>query len=107
MTFFSVTDFPEASFELSDSHPIEDATAGDSNLKLEGSLTLRGRTQPIEMFAQLTFLGGKLGLQGHFDVDRSQFGSEYGSGKIFEKLGQHVVNDKISVSFQLICVVDS
>lgn len=104
--FFSVNDFPEASFELSDSQPIENATSGDSNLKLEGSLTLRGTSQPVEMLAQLTYLGGKLGLQGHFDVDRSQFGSEYGSGKIFEKLGQHVVNDKISVSFQLICVVE-
>lgn len=105
--FFSVNKYPEASFELSDARPIENAPSGDSNLTLEGQLTLRGTTQPVEMFAQLTYLGGKLGLQGRFDVDRTQFGSIYGSGKNFEKLGQHVVNDKISVSFQLICVVAS
>jgi polyisoprenoid-binding protein YceI len=101
--FFSVGQFPEASFKLTQSQPIEAATSGGPNLALKGVLTLRGSTQPVTMHAQLTYLGGKLGLQGYFDVDRTRFGSVYGSGKIFEKLGQHVVNDKISVSFQLIC----
>jgi len=38
-------------------------------------------------------------LQAHFDLDRVQWDSKYGSGRIFEALGQHLVNDFISISF--------
>ena len=103
--FFSVSDFPEAAFKMSNAEPIADAMPGGHNLLVHGSLTLRGVEQLVTIKAQLVVLGEKLGLQGQFDVDRTRFGSVYGSGKIFEKLGQHVVNDLISVSFQIICPI--
>jgi rhodanese-related sulfurtransferase len=103
--FFSVPNYSEAGFQLTEVRPLEVMGPGDSNLLVSGVMTLRGKEQPIEFKAQETFLGGQLGLQGQFEVDRTQFGSVYGSGKIFEKLGQHVVNDIITVSFQLICPV--
>ena len=103
--FFSVHEFPTAEFRMESCEAINEATPGDFNLLVKGWLVLRGKTQAVEFNAQIAYLDGKLGLQGQFDVDRTRFGSVYGSGKIFEKLGQHVVNDKISVSFQLICQI--
>ena len=103
--FFSVAEFPEASFCLQTVEILVDIGPGDSNVKITGSLSLRGKQEELGFTAQQVFLGNKLGLQGQFDVDRTRFGSVYGSGKIFEKLGQHVVNDNISVGFQLICLL--
>lgn len=103
--FFSASNFPRAQFQIRAVKPISEARPGDFNLEVEGTLSLRGVEQPVQFESQIAFLGDRLGLQGQFDVDRTRFGSVYGSGKIFEQLGQHVVNDRISVSFQLICPV--
>jgi polyisoprenoid-binding protein YceI len=103
--FFSVQEFSIAKFRMESCEAIAESAPGDFNLVIKGWLKLRGKTEAVEFNAQIAYLGGKLGLQGQFDVDRTRFGSVYGSGKIFEKLGQHVVNDKISVSFQLICQI--
>jgi polyisoprenoid-binding protein YceI len=103
--FFSVADHPTAGFELSDVQPLDVVGPGDSNLVVLGSMQLRGKKKALEFKAQEVFLGGQYGLQGRFKINRTRFGSVYGSGKFFEKLGQHVVNDKVTVSFQLICQV--
>ena len=103
--FFSVADHPTAGFELSDVRPLDVVGPGDSNLIVLGSMQLRGKKKALEFKAQEVFLGGQYGLQGRFKINRTRFGSVYGSGKFFEKLGQHVVNDKVTVSFQLICQV--
>ena len=103
--FFSVADHPTAGFEMSDVQPLDVIGPGDSNLIVLGSMQLRGKKKALEFKAQEVFLGGQYGLQGRFKINRTRFGSTYGSGRFFEKLGQHVVNDKVTVSFQLICQV--
>ena len=35
------------------------------------------------------------------DLDRTQWGSIYGSGKFFARLGQHVVNDLIHLHLKV------
>ena len=103
--FFSVADYPTAGFEMTEVEPLSVVGPGDSNLIVLGSMSLRGVKKALEFKAQEVFLGGQYGLQGRFKIDRTKFGSVYGSGRFFEKLGQHVVNDKVTVSFQLICQV--
>ena len=103
--FFSVGEHPQAGFEMRDVQPLEVIGPGDSNRIVLGSMNLRGVKKELKFKAQETFLGKQLGLQGRFKINRTQFGSVYGSGKFFEKLGQHVVNDKVTVSFQLVCSV--
>jgi hypothetical protein len=36
------------------------------------------------------------------DFDRTQWGSIYGSGKFFSRLGQHVVNDVIHLHLKIV-----
>ena len=105
--FFSVADYPVGSFSVREVKILAELGPGESNLEVTGTLSLRGVEKPIVFHAQQAYLGGKLGLQGQFEVDRTEFGSVYGSGKIFEKLGQHVVNDKITVGFQLISMTEA
>jgi hypothetical protein len=39
--------------------------------------------------------------QAHIQLDRTLFGSRYGSGKFFAFLGKHVVNDLIQLHLKI------
>jgi len=99
--FFLVDSYPTATFELGAAKPIDAAAPGSPNYRIEGTLNLRGRSAKLEFPALLGFSDTTIALQAHFDFDRVQWGSKYGSGRVFEALGQHLVNDLISISFQL------
>ncbi len=103
--FFLVSKFPIASFKLNNASRLEQAAPGEPNYEITGSLNLRGHTDELLFNATLGWNGESIGLQAHFDVDRVTWGSQYGSGKLFERLGQNLVNDAVSISFQLIAPI--
>lgn len=100
--FFLVDQYPTARFEVSSAEEIPNAPAGSPNYNVEGKFTLRGHTEKIRFVATLGKNDEVVALQASFDFDRVLWNSKYGSGKIYEALGKHVVNDLISISFQLI-----
>jgi len=104
--FFSVKTYPTADFKLVSAEPIPNATAGSPNYHVIGSFTLRGRTESITFPATLGINDEVIAFQAQFDIDRVLWGSKYGSGKIYEALGKHVVNDRISISLQLIAPIE-
>jgi polyisoprenoid-binding protein YceI len=69
---------------------------------IEGTLTLRGVTQPIE-FPMLIALNDEdqLIAQAQFEIDRTRWGSNYGSGRLFAWLGKHVVNDFVALHLKV------
>lgn len=103
--FFLVDEFPTAHFQLSSSTAIPNARPGSPNYKVEGLFTLRGHTEKISFLATLGITDEVIALQANFDFDRVLWNSKYGSGKIYEALGKHVVNDLISISFQLVAPI--
>ncbi len=100
--FFLVDQYPTARFKVSSAEEIPNAPAGSPNYNVEGKFTLRGHTEKIRFVAALGKNDEVVALQASFDFDRVLWNSKYGSGKIYEALGKHVVNDLISISFQLI-----
>lgn len=103
--FFLVDTYPTADFDLISVTPIESAPSGSPNYNVSGTFTLRGKTQPPHFPATLGVNNEVIAFQAQFDFDRVLWGSKYGSGKIYEALGKHVVNDRISISFQLIALL--
>ncbi|MEM9158803.1 MAG: YceI family protein [Verrucomicrobiota bacterium] len=99
--FFLTSEFPTASFDLSSITTIPNATYGKPNYTLKGTAIIRGNSQPISSSAIVGYNAESISIQGQFDLDRTDFGSKYGSGRFYEALGMHLVNDLISVSFQL------
>lgn len=100
--FFAVDRFPTADFVCESASAIASASPGLPNYTLEGSLTLRGVTQPLSIPAVIAAADSDhLTGQAQFDVDRTQFGSHYGSGRLFAFLGKHVVNDHIHLHVKL------
>lgn len=101
--FFDVSNHPEIHFVLTKATPIPDATDGRANTRIEGNLTLRGQTHPLAFDALIAVDGkGDLYAQAELDLDRTIWGANYGSGRIFERLGMHVVNDLVHLHLKLV-----
>jgi len=100
--FFDVSNHPEAVFEAISASPLQSCTDGTPNYLLRGNFTLRGITREIEFpILVATADGSRLTSQGVLDLDRTEFGSVYGSGRFFRFLGKHIVNDHIHLHIKL------
>lgn len=100
--FFSVESHPVARLETKRIVPIDGATPGAPNYEVEAKLTLRGKTKPVAFPATATVrAGGELTVEAHFDLDRTEWGVNYGSGKLYARLGMHLVHDHITVQVRV------
>jgi polyisoprenoid-binding protein YceI len=100
--FFAVDRFPTAEFVCDRVEPLPSCTPGTPNHTLHGTITLRGVTQPLSFPAVIAAADADhLTGQAQFEFDRTQFGSHYGSGKLFAFLGKHVVNDHVHLHIKL------
>lgn len=100
--FFDVAHHPVAEFTATSITPLATCTDGTPNYLLRGQFTMRGITREIEFpILVATADGQRLTAQGVLDLDRTQFGSVYGSGRLFRFLGKHIVNDHIHLHIKL------
>lgn len=101
--FFLVDVFPNARFETTHVTSILGVGSGEPNFEVEGQLTLRGITRELRFPATVERLDdGRLTVEAHFDLDRTSWGAKYGSGRFFEKLGMHLVHDRVSIQLRLV-----
>lgn len=100
--FFSVSEHPTARFEAEQISAIAGCTVGTDNYEVKGQFTLRGVTRPLVLCVEIAVdPEGGLAAQSEFDLDRTEYGAIYGSGKFFSRLGQHVVNDHVHLHLKL------
>jgi polyisoprenoid-binding protein YceI len=87
---------------VTDATPIDGATEGAPNYLISGRLTLRGVTRELSFPAVIAAADAEhVTAQAHIQLDRTLFGSRYGSGKFFAFLGKHVVNDLIQLHLKI------
>jgi polyisoprenoid-binding protein YceI len=100
--FFDTERFPEAVFEIESVEPIADAPDGTPNVECFGSLTMRGMTNPVAFRATTGRTGdGGWVAQAQLWIDRTEWGVNYGSGRLYEFLGMHLVNDHVSLDLTI------
>ena len=100
--FFDTANYPIAEFVTTPAQAIPNSSEGNPNYLLTGNFTLRGITRPISFPAVIaTSDGRRLTGQAQLEIDRTEFGSIYGSGKFFKYLGKHVVNDIIHLHLKI------
>lgn len=101
--FFDVDNHPSARFESTLANPIPSASDGTPNYEITGNISLRGiqRSVRIPVVLASSNDGSKLAAQAQMEIDRTEFGSLYGSGKFFHYLGQHVVNDHFHIHLKI------
>jgi len=88
-----VKQFPQATFEV-DSALLEPGAGGAATYRLEGKLTLRGKTRPLKIEAQAETAEGLIRLRGHFPLKQTDYGIHP-----YSKLGGAIaVADEIKIS---------
>lgn len=94
--FFNVEEFPTAKFEVASSE------IKDGKLQVTGNLTIKDVTKSITIPATLTENGNDVTFKSDvFNVDRTDFGVQYASGKFFDSLKDKAINDLIAFSFEI------
>jgi polyisoprenoid-binding protein YceI len=99
--FFDTEHHPTAQFTADAAEKIAACTEGTPNFLLRGIFTLRGISRPLEFPVLIAIDGPRLTGQGVLSLDRTEFGSHYGSGKLFRFLGKHIVNDHIHLHVKI------
>lgn len=83
--------------------PVPDGRPGTPNLQLLTEVTWRGITRPVPVLAVAGRTPeGRMGLQASFALDRTDWGSAYGSARFFRSLGRHLVNDLIEIQVRVV-----
>lgn len=101
--FFDTANFPEAVFRTREFVRIPGATIGTPNFLVKGELEMRGRSADLEFSAVVAMADDSaITAQAEFTLDRTTWGSIYGSGRFFSRLAGHVVNDHISLHLRVV-----
>lgn len=100
--FFAVDRFPTAVCTIENVDPVAAATPGTPNFWVSGELEIRDQRRPIRFPAVLAAADADAVTgQATLDFDRTEFGSLYGSGRLFASLGRHVVNDQVHLFLKI------
>ena len=78
--FFDVKNHPKATFK---STKVE---KGDKTYTVTGELTLLGKTKTVRFPASIAATAGGLSVSTAFEIDRTEWGMNYGKGKIEDKV---------------------
>jgi hypothetical protein len=101
--FFDVERFPSAQLLLRSASPIPDATPGTPNQIVSADLTFKDVTHPIQFPAIVSLsMDGSLTALAQIDIDRTRWNVLYGSGRFFQMLGKHLVNDAITLFVKIV-----
>jgi len=100
--FFATAEHPTARFEITGLDVVDSARPGAPNCHVSGQLTMRGVTGELGFPAVVAAKGDAVALDAHFDIDRTRWSVNYGSGKLYDDLGMHLVNDDVSLQIRLI-----
>lgn len=96
--FFAVERFPTASFRLTGWRAREGGVLGAPNGIATGELTIKDIARVLSFPAIVAPQSdGSIKAHAIFDFDRTLWNVGYGSSKLYERLGMHLVHDIISL----------
>ena len=98
--FFNVNTFPTAKYEITKTT----ALANDSTAThlVYGNLTLKGVTKEVGFKAKITNEGNMVKVSApQFQIDRTEFGIKFRSGKFFDNLADKAINDNFGLAVEL------
>ena len=89
--FFGVANYPTASFV------IKNAKGKGNTYKVNGDLTIKGKTNPISFIMTVENNTAKATLK----VDRTKYDIKYGSASFFDDLKDRAINDEFDLNVTL------
>lgn len=97
--FFAASNFPVGKFVISNVEAVNDEKG--NNVKVNGSLTIKGISKPVSFPAKVSVNSGNVTASGEFTIDRTQWDIKFRSGKFFENLGDNLIYDDFTIRLNL------
>lgn len=96
--FFDVATYPESKLVITG---VEAGTEADT-YQVEADLTIKDQTAPVNFVAKMSADNTTIKAITAFEIDRTNWGLKYGSGKFFQDLGDNLIGDEIqfNIDFQ-------
>lgn len=94
--FFGTANNPTSTLKINKVEKID----GD-NYTIYGDLTIKGKTEKVEIPATIKNNDGKLVVVGETQIDRTKYGIKYGSGSFFDNLGDKAIDNLFTIKFKV------
>jgi polyisoprenoid-binding protein YceI len=95
--FFDVKNFPTATLSITEVSPINAET-----IKITGNLTIKGFTRPVTFSTKIAVKNGIVNASGKLNIDRTDWGIRYKSGKFLENLADETISDVIEFDINIL-----
>ncbi|MCB0481156.1 MAG: YceI family protein [Flavobacteriales bacterium] len=95
--FFGVAKYPAAVMVIKN---VEEISGNKMNVKAD--MTIKGVTTPVEFPVTITSINDKVSTNGTITIDRTKHGIKYGSGSFFDDLGDKMIDDNFTISFDFL-----
>ncbi len=99
--FFDVAKYPTSKFEITGAEKLAQADSLGNNYNIMGNLTIKDVTKNITIPANVTMDSTQFTAASKFNIDRTDFKVEYGSGKIFPKMKDKAIGDIMEFDLNL------
>ncbi|MFD0941567.1 YceI family protein [Pedobacter boryungensis] len=95
--FFDVKNFPTATITITAVEPLHTAM-----MQITGDLTIKGITRPVTFTAQVQIKDGVVNASGKLNIDRTEWGIRYKSGKFLENLADQTISDTLEFDIKVV-----
>lgn len=92
--FFNAEKYPDISFKI---NSVENSPNEKTTHIVNGEMTIRDITKVVSLPANVTIENEKVTAEIDADIDRTDYGLKYGSGKFFAGLGDNLISDKFNI----------
>lgn len=96
--FFNTAEYPEAKLVITD---VKTINGEGREYEVTGDLTIKGKTNSITFPARINQSEGELEATADITFDRTKWDIRYGSGSIFDNLGDKAIYDDVEISVNL------
>lgn len=95
--FFAIDKFPVSNLQIEAVNHLR-----NNNYKINGVLTIKDISHPIEFVATVDVFGETLHALGEITIDRTLYNIRYGSGKYIANLGDKLIYDDFILQFKVV-----
>ena len=102
--FFEVDKYKTSELRIKNAKIIRPTAKYPYNYEVTAVITIKGISKEIKFPAMLRYFNTYVTVTANLEIDRTDFGIKYASKKFFKKIADGAINDKFSISVNLIAV---
>lgn len=100
--FFDTEKYPTASFRITDASPKVQPGPSQTDYTAKGELTMKGQTHEIEFpMKVIVNEDGSVNVTASLDLDRTEWGINFGSAKVVEQITNQVIGDTVGIDLDM------